>query len=128
MTRAPASRGVSGTSYHAFTRNCCTFCDDLCAGLGVGQIPPWINNLANAIAPVANAGAAVTEAGAMLSDDIKRRGKAADEVRSSESSRRVCAPLTLVGLSSLAQAVNMLCYDDAEQKDSAEGASIVYKM
>ena len=59
----PRSRRAAAGPDHAFTRNCCTLCDDLCVGLGVGQIPPWINNLANAIAPVANAGGC-DEAGA----------------------------------------------------------------
>ena len=68
----------TGASYHAFTRNCCTFCDELCQGLGVGPLPPWINNLATTFAPVATAGAAVSEQAGKLAD--RASGPSKDEM------------------------------------------------
>ncbi|KAH8059487.1 deSI-like protein [Aureococcus anophagefferens] len=35
-----------GNTYALLTRNCCHFCDALCAELGVGPIPAWVNGLA----------------------------------------------------------------------------------
>eukprot|EP00416_Gambierdiscus_australes_P017187 CAMPEP_0171070504 /NCGR_PEP_ID=MMETSP0766_2-20121228/9787_1 /TAXON_ID=439317 /ORGANISM="Gambierdiscus australes, Strain CAWD 149" /LENGTH=279 /DNA_ID=CAMNT_0011526987 /DNA_START=51 /DNA_END=890 /DNA_ORIENTATION=- len=35
-----------GSSYNLFTRNCHHFSDELCFRLGVGRLPPWINDLA----------------------------------------------------------------------------------
>lgn len=37
-----------GSDYDLLKRNCCTFSDVLCVKLGVGHIPPWVNNLAGA--------------------------------------------------------------------------------
>jgi len=36
-----------GTSYKLLRHNCCSFCDDLCQKLGVGNIPKWITELAH---------------------------------------------------------------------------------
>mmetsp|Transcript_40675 Transcript_40675/g.107766 ORF Transcript_40675/g.107766 Transcript_40675/m.107766 type:complete len:249 (-) Transcript_40675:106-852(-) len=36
-----------GCSYHLFTRNCHHFSDEFSRRLGVGGIPPWINDLAS---------------------------------------------------------------------------------
>ena len=41
----------TGPSYSTLSRNCCTFTNELCVGLRVGEIPPWINNLASTFAP-----------------------------------------------------------------------------
>jgi len=42
----------SSEAYHLLAQNCCHFCEDLCAKLGVGNIPHWINHLANTCAMV----------------------------------------------------------------------------
>ena len=44
-------RSWTGPSYSTLARNCCTFSNELCVGLRVGEIPPWINNLASTFAP-----------------------------------------------------------------------------
>ena len=38
-----------GNTYALLTRNCCHFCDALCAELGVGPIPAWVNGLARSV-------------------------------------------------------------------------------
>mmetsp|Transcript_100652 Transcript_100652/g.290777 ORF Transcript_100652/g.290777 Transcript_100652/m.290777 type:complete len:218 (-) Transcript_100652:91-744(-) len=45
--------------YDVVTRNCCHFCNEFCRRLGVGPIPPWLLNLANAGAAMKTAGTAV---------------------------------------------------------------------
>merc|ERR1719277_149615 len=42
--------------YHTLRKNCCHFSDELCQRLGVGPVPRWIMNLANAGAALASAG------------------------------------------------------------------------
>lgn len=42
----------SSEAYNMYTHNCCHFCDRLCVSLGVGNIPHWINHLANTCAMV----------------------------------------------------------------------------
>jgi hypothetical protein len=37
-----------GSEYDLLRRNCCTFSDELCSQLGVGNIPRWVTNLAGA--------------------------------------------------------------------------------
>mmetsp|Transcript_19487 Transcript_19487/g.39295 ORF Transcript_19487/g.39295 Transcript_19487/m.39295 type:complete len:205 (-) Transcript_19487:312-926(-) len=37
-----------GSSYHILNRNCCTFCDAFCRLVGLGPIPYWTRNLADA--------------------------------------------------------------------------------
>ena len=58
LTRAQINQLLSrmvkewtGPSYSTLGRNCCTFSNELCVGLRVGEIPPWINNLASTFAP-----------------------------------------------------------------------------
>lgn len=41
--------------YNLLTHNCCHFCDLLCEKLGVGPIPGWVKNLANAGAAIGTA-------------------------------------------------------------------------
>mmetsp|Transcript_52307 Transcript_52307/g.132889 ORF Transcript_52307/g.132889 Transcript_52307/m.132889 type:complete len:466 (-) Transcript_52307:133-1530(-) len=36
-----------GVGYDILKRNCCTFCNELCKCLGVGNIPEWVTHLAN---------------------------------------------------------------------------------
>jgi len=45
----------SVTTYNILTHNCCHFCDVLCRKLGVGPIPNWVKNLANAGAAIGTA-------------------------------------------------------------------------
>ena len=48
-------------------RNCVDYCSALCAALGVGEVPGWVNNLANSVLPVVRVGnqiAAATSAAA----------------------------------------------------------------
>jgi hypothetical protein len=35
-----------GASYDLLTRNCCHFCEDMAARLGVGPVPGWLNRFA----------------------------------------------------------------------------------
>jgi len=37
-----------GEDYDLLRRNCCSFSDEFCVQLGVGNIPPWVKNLAGA--------------------------------------------------------------------------------
>mmetsp|Transcript_23668 Transcript_23668/g.51763 ORF Transcript_23668/g.51763 Transcript_23668/m.51763 type:complete len:286 (+) Transcript_23668:300-1157(+) len=43
-------------SYHTLRRNCCHFSDEFCRRLGVGGIPTWVMNLANAGAALVDVG------------------------------------------------------------------------
>lgn len=43
-----------GSSYHLLARNCHHFSDALCRKLGVGRLPPWINDLAGVGEATAN--------------------------------------------------------------------------
>merc|ERR1712070_1000216 len=40
--------------YDILRHNCCDFSDDLCVRLGVGHIPHWVTNLADAGAALAD--------------------------------------------------------------------------
>jgi len=41
--------------YDILRHNCCDFSDDMCVRLGVGHVPSWVTNLADAGARIANA-------------------------------------------------------------------------
>lgn len=49
-----------GCTYNLFARNCHNFSDAFCQRLGVGRVPPWVNDLASSFAADPEAG---TEAG-----------------------------------------------------------------
>merc|ERR1712070_650419 len=40
--------------YDILRHNCCDFSDDMCVRLGVGHVPSWVTNLADAGAKIAN--------------------------------------------------------------------------
>ncbi|CAE7949513.1 unnamed protein product, partial [Symbiodinium sp. KB8] len=41
-----------GREYNVISKNCCHFSDELCQLLGVGPLPSWVTNLANAASKV----------------------------------------------------------------------------
>merc|ERR1719384_2626645 len=48
-----------GKDYDVLKRNCCHFCQEMCALLGVHDMPLWVTNLAGAGAAVFDAGAEI---------------------------------------------------------------------
>lgn len=55
-----------GRSYHILDNNCCAFCDTFCRTIGVGPIPLWTRNLADAGSVVNKASGACLGRGAHL--------------------------------------------------------------
>lgn len=55
------AREWQGDSYNLVERNCCGFTNHLCVELGVGNAPPWINNLANSFLPLSRGAAAMSD-------------------------------------------------------------------
>jgi len=61
-------RKWKGVEYDLLRHNCCNFCDELCAQLGVGHVPGWVTNLAAAGATLCDgvlAAATATQAAAI---------------------------------------------------------------
>mmetsp|Transcript_27301 Transcript_27301/g.45517 ORF Transcript_27301/g.45517 Transcript_27301/m.45517 type:complete len:255 (-) Transcript_27301:15-779(-) len=68
-----------GWSYNLLRKNCCGFSNELCIGLGVGEIPHWVGNLAQVGARVANMIAVTNEVRQVLTNanrrDVQRPGQ-----------------------------------------------------
>ena len=69
-------------------RNCCTFSNELAIGLGVGECPAWINNMANTFVPLARGASAVSDFPRRISRSTSDifRGSEPPESGSSEGS------------------------------------------
>ena len=67
LTRIEIDRAIramvkewQGSKYSLIEANCCDFTNELCVALGVGDVPQWVNALANSFVPLARGAAAVT--------------------------------------------------------------------
>mmetsp|Transcript_56370 Transcript_56370/g.183114 ORF Transcript_56370/g.183114 Transcript_56370/m.183114 type:complete len:277 (-) Transcript_56370:486-1316(-) len=87
-----------GRSYNLLNRNCCSFCDEFCIGLGVGRIPPWTRNLAGAASSLkdayGNVAAAApqtfSEALVALGDSIMSCGSMREKPAAARNTANMC--------------------------------------
>ncbi|KAG2499606.1 hypothetical protein HYH03_002547 [Edaphochlamys debaryana] len=63
-------RSWPGTSYDLLTRNCCHFCEELCAVLEVPPPPPWLNRFAAGADAVSRASAEASALARRVSSNL----------------------------------------------------------